>query len=232
MQLFFCQNISNGLAYFDEEESRHLLSVLRHKAGDTLRITDGRGNFYDVILEEGGKKKAVAKIVKQEAENAALHSTLHIAMAPTKQIERFEWFLEKATEIGIASITPILCARSERKQIRHDRLEKVLVSAMKQSLRATLPALQEITPFSAVVKNASEEIRCIAWCDEHSPRTQLTDVLQSGKSTLVLIGPEGDFSPEEVALAEAHGFIPVSLGEARLRTETAGLYVAVKAAIV
>lgn len=229
MQLFYSTHILHGIAHFDEEESRHLLSVLRHKPGDVLRLTDGKGFYYDAELIEGSKKQALARILREEPEPESLRSRLHIAIAPGKHMERFEWFLEKAGEIGIGAVTPLLCERSERNQVRHDRLEKILVSAMKQSLRATLPVLHQLTAFKDLVSKSAETTRCIAWCEDDTPRVDLRTMLKPGLDTLVLIGPTGDFTAAEVALARAHGFAPVTLGETRLRTETAGLVVAVMA---
>lgn len=230
MQLFYASRIDGQLAFFDEEESRHLHTVLRHKPGDLIRLTDGQGFFYDAELSEVGKKQVVALVKEREPEAASLRSALHVAIAPTKHIDRFEWFLEKATEIGVATVTPLLCARSERRQIRHDRLEKILVSAMKQSLRATLPRLMPLTPFEHLVTAATESRRCLAWVDEQ-PRPHLSELVLPGEDLLVLIGPEGDFSHGEIQRALQHEFQPVQLGPARLRTETAGLYAVATVAI-
>ncbi|MEZ4941430.1 MAG: 16S rRNA (uracil(1498)-N(3))-methyltransferase [Saprospiraceae bacterium] len=220
-QLFYTTEIENGLARLDAEESRHLLTVLRRQPGDRLQLTDGRGFFYEAEITEAGKKQAVVHILetRQTQEPAA---RLHIAIAPTKQIDRFEWFLEKATEIGIQEITPLLCKRSERSTVRHDRLEKILVSAMKQSLQSRLPVLHPLTPFAQLVQQAHESRRFIAWCPEEPP-LHLMHQLQAASDALVLIGPEGDFTVDEVALAQANGFTPVGLGPTRLRTETAGV---------
>ena len=220
--LFYCTHIENGFASLDEEESRHLLTVLRRKPGDRLQITDGKGFFYEAELAETGKRHALARIVARTPAPPARPALLHVAIAPTKQIERFEWFLEKATEIGVDEITPLLCRRSERDKIRTDRLEKILVSAMKQSLRAWLPKLNELTPFQQFVKTAAEEQKYIAWCSD-SPLPHLKSLVTPERNAVVAIGPEGDFSPEEVEFALKNGFTGVSLGAARLRTETAGL---------
>ncbi|MCC6460289.1 MAG: 16S rRNA (uracil(1498)-N(3))-methyltransferase [Saprospiraceae bacterium] len=220
-QLFYCPDIQEGFARLDEEESRHLLVVLRRQAGDRLQLTDGKGFFYEAEIAETGKKYALARILERRPAPQPAPA-LHVAIAPTKQIERFEWFLEKATEIGIRQITPLLCRRSERNNIRHDRLEKVLVSAMKQSLQAQMPLLAPLTPFNQLIASATEAGRFLAWCADE-PLPHLKTLLRPGMDTLVLIGPEGDFAPEEVALALANGFAGVSLGATRLRTETAGL---------
>lgn len=222
MQLFYTPSILDGFAHFDEEESRHLHSVLRRQVGDRLSLTDGKGTFYETELSEVGKKKALARILSATPAAPERAGKLHVAIAPTKQIERFEWFLEKAVEIGVDTITPLRCQRSERDTIRLDRLEKILVSAMKQSLRAYLPKLNPLTAFTPFVSAATEPQKRIAWCGDE-PMPHLKETLQSGTDTLILIGPEGDFTPAEVELALQKGFSAISLGAARLRTETAGV---------
>lgn len=220
-QLFYTPVVQGGLARLDPEESRHLLTVLRRQVGDRLRLTDGLGHFFEAEIAEAGKKEAVVRIL-ETVDTPEPAARLHIAIAPTKQIDRFEWFLEKATEIGIHTITPLLCTRSERTTIRTDRLEKILVSAMKQSLQSRLPRLNPLTPFARLVQTASEPQRFVAWCPDVPP-PHLNALLRPGSDALVLIGPEGDFTPEEVALARENRFVPASLGDTRLRTETAGL---------
>lgn len=221
--LIYIPDTTGGLARLDEEESRHLLTVLRKKEGDRLRVTDGKGFFYEAEIAEVGKKHAMVRLLSKTAVPSGRAGQLHLAIAPTKNMDRLEWFLEKATEIGVGSITPLLCDRSERTAVRIDRLEKVLISAMKQSLRAHLPLLHPPTPFLQAVKNAGEAAKYLAWCADE-PLPHLKSVLQPGLDTLIAIGPEGDFSQKEVAAALAAGFQGVSLGEARLRTETAGVF--------
>jgi 16S rRNA (uracil1498-N3)-methyltransferase len=224
VQLFFTTHIEAGFARLDEEESRHLLQVLRRQVGDPLRLTDGRGRFYDGEIAEAGKRYALVRILREHLVPPERPARLHVAIAPTKQIERFEWFLEKATEIGIDEITPLLCRRSERAQIRLDRLEKIALSAMKQSLRAFLPRLNQLTRFDDFMAQAAAAQKYLAWCSE-TPLPHLKDRLAAAgiADTVIALGPEGDFAPEEVVLAEKSGFSGVSLGAARLRTETAGL---------
>jgi 16S rRNA (uracil1498-N3)-methyltransferase len=221
-QLFFTQKIENGFAVFEEEEGRHLTSVLRKKTGDLLQFTDGKGFFYEAELTDAGKRQVLARIVSKTEAAILRPARLHMAIAPTKQMERLEWFLEKATEIGVDEITPLLCKRSERDTIRLDRLEKILVSAMKQSLRAWLPKLNQPTRFQDFVKKSGEAQKRLAWCSDE-PLPHLKNTLSPNQDVVIAIGPEGDFSPEEVQFALANGFQGVSLGQARLRTETAGL---------
>lgn len=221
-QLFYTQKIENGFAFFEDEEGRHLTSVLRKKSGDPLQLTDGKGFFYEAELADAGKRQVLARIVSKTAAPPPRPARLHIGIAPTKQMERFEWFLEKATEIGVDEITPLLCQRSERDTVRLDRLEKILVSAMKQSLRAWLPTLNAPARFQDFAKTPSEAQKRLAWCTDE-PLPHLQNTLSPRQDAVIAIGPEGDFSPEEVRLALANGFQGVSLGQARLRTETAGL---------
>ncbi|MFN0013721.1 MAG: 16S rRNA (uracil(1498)-N(3))-methyltransferase [Saprospiraceae bacterium] len=220
-QLFYSSKVENGLVFLDEEESRHLLTVLRRQPGERFHMTDGKGFLYVVELLETGKKTATARIL-ETTQTPEPPARLHIAIAPTKQMERFEWFLEKAVEVGIHTITPLLCKRSERTTVRHDRIEKIVVSAMKQSLQTRLPVLNPLTPVAECVRRAAEPLRCIAWCGEDA-QPQLSELIRANTDTLVLIGPEGDFTPEEVTLAQAGGFVSVGLGPTRLRTETAGI---------
>ena len=224
MQLFYVPKIEGEFAYFDEVEARHCVQVLRKKAGDTVHFVDGRGGFYEGIIEETAKKNCVAKIVDTKPDGQTRSYKLHIAIAPTKNIARLEWFLEKATEIGIDSITPIVCDHSERTKLRLDRLEKVVVAAMKQSLKATLPTVNALTRFKDFLAtvNASQAQLFIAHCEE-SDKISLQANYQKGKNVIILIGPEGDFSTSEIHLANEHGFRSITLGNSRLRTETAGV---------
>jgi len=226
MQLFYTQQIEGDLAYLGEEEARHCTQVLRKKAGDTLYMVDGQGGWYETILTDARKKTCTLEIKHKTSDFGLKPYHLHIAIAPTKNINRFEWFLEKATEIGIDEITPIICKHSERNKIRLDRLQKVVLSAMKQSLKAYLPKINELTKFDQFMKNLpTYEQGYIAHC-EAIPKPLLNQNLPAGQKSLILIGPEGDFNSPEIELAKANNFVPVSLGKSRLRTETAGIVAA------
>lgn len=225
MQLFFHPTISEttGQIAFDKEESRHIVKVLRMNVGDSFKITNGTGSFFTAEIEIANPKSCAVKILS-EIKQPPLPYQLHLAVAPTKLNERYEWFLEKATEIGISEITPIICEHSERKTIKPERYEKILQSAMKQSLKAHLPILNEAISFKDFVKraNPSKALKCIAHCEETAKKS-LKSVLFPNQKSIILIGPEGDFSSEEIDLAKKSGYIPVSLGETRLRTETAAI---------
>ncbi|HKI89115.1 MAG TPA: 16S rRNA (uracil(1498)-N(3))-methyltransferase [Draconibacterium sp.] len=222
MQLFYVPTISGAEVVLNETESKHVVRVLRLTEGTTVELVDGKGGFYAAEITDANPKKCKLNITKIEKEFGKKDFRLHMAVAPTKNIDRFEWFLEKATEIGVDEITPLLCDHSERKVIKYDRLEKILVSAMKQSLKAYLPRLNELTPFNDFIAKANHQYKFIAHCYE-GKKPHLKDLIAAHSDTLVLIGPEGDFSLEEVELAKTNGFMEVSLGNARLRTETAAV---------
>ncbi len=225
MQLFYNPNISKleKEVTFDKEESRHLVKVLRMKEGDTFKITNGKGSFFSAEIISANPKGCLVKILSEEFQQP-LPYQLHLAVAPTKLNDRYEWFLEKATEIGISEITPIICDHSERKTIKPERYEKILQSAMKQSLKAYLPVLNEAVSYKDFINSEknSEGLKCIAHCEE-TDKKSLKSVLKQNQKITILIGPEGDFSSEEIELAKQAGFIPVTLGESRLRTETAAV---------
>ena len=220
MNLFFSNQIENGIAILGEEESAHCIRVLRMKAGDDLFFTDGEGNFYSGTIEEPDSKKCLVRIKETKVAFGKRNHSLHIAIAPTKNIDRFEWFLEKATEIGIDEITPVICQRSERRELKTERLKKVLLSAMKQSLKAYLPKLNEALPLEKFFTSpsVSQKFICAMSAGDH-----LKNNLQKESGSLILIGPEGDFSEAEILSAKKNNFTSVSLGTSRLRTETAGV---------
>ena len=224
MNLFYQPNINESSidVTFNKEESRHISKVLRKVEGSAINLTNGKGFFFEAKLTNTNPKKCNAVIVKVEKQTP-LPYHLHLAVAPTKLNDRYEWFLEKATEIGVTEITPIICDHSERKVINQERFNKIIQSAMKQSLKAYLPVLHEATTFkNFLAKEHSEEIKCIAHC-ENSDKQTLKNVIKHNKSTLILIGPEGDFSINEIKKATSLQITPISLGSSRLRTETAAV---------
>lgn len=224
MNLFYNPNITEASSeiVFDKEESRHVIKVLRKQTGDVLHLTNGKGSIFKTTLLSTDPKRCIAQVRAVE-QQAPLPYHLHLAVAPTKLNDRFEWFLEKAAEIGVSEITPLICEHSERKVIKHERYQKILVSAMKQSLKAHLPQLNGAVTFNNFIsKTHAAEIKCIAHCEESNKQSFKT-VLRSKASVLMLIGPEGDFSTPEIKLATSMHFTPVSLGDSRLRTETAAI---------
>lgn len=205
-----------------ESESQHCARVLRKKEGDSLFITDGKGYFYRAKLLQANPKSCVVTIEEEMEQPKGWDYNLQIAFAPTKNLDRMEWFVEKATEIGIDTFSPLKCRYSERKNINATRLEKIMVSAMKQSQKSKLPQCDDIIKFKEFIKQPFEGQKFIAHCYD-SIKTPLTQICKRDTNTLILIGPEGDFSEEEVAKSIEHGFTPISLGDSRLRTETAAL---------
>ena len=219
--IFYCPDISIN-PQLPEAESQHCARVLRMKENDNLLITDGKGFFYRAVLLQTNPKSCIVSIEEEIPQLKEWNFNLQIAFAPTKKLDRMEFFLEKATEVGIDVISTLKCRYSERKEINVTRLEKIMVSAMKQSQKCRLPQFDEMIKFDEFIKKPFEGQKFIAHCYE-SPKSALTEICKKNTDTLILIGPEGDFSEEEVAKAIEHGFIPISLGESRLRTETAAL---------
>ncbi len=224
MQLFYNSTLTRATKEitFDKTESRHIVRVLRKKEGETLHITNGKGFLFFVEIIIANDKKCVAAILKYEEKPKEWSYYLHIAIAPTKNNDRLEWFLEKATEIGIDEITPIICQNSERKIVKTERLEKIIQSAVKQSLKFHLPKLNTPVPFSEFIEKPRQSKICIAHCRENE-KQYLNAVVKPKDNVIILIGPEGDFSLEEIEKSKLHKSIPVSLGKSRLRTETAAL---------
>ena len=229
MQLFYCPDItSEGYCTLDAEESRHAVRVLRLREGDEINVTDGQGHLYCCRIMQADSGKCIVESCQDSAAPlSALHSplsTLHLAVAPTKNPSRMEWLVEKAVEMGVAEITLLQCDHSERTFLKTERLEKLAVSAMKQSLHLTLPKINPAISLRQWLSLPCAPQRIIAHCEADKPRTLLHEAMIPGRDTVVLIGPEGDFSPEEIALALDNGFKPVSFGSARMRTETAAIY--------
>ncbi len=217
--IFFAPDIRQAME-LPEQESRHCSKVLRMKEGDAITATDGKGFLYECTIVQAHHKQTIVNIEKETHLPKTWDFNIHIAFAPTKNMDRNEWFVEKATEIGIDRITPLVCSFSERKEMRHDRLEKVSISAMKQSKQAILPNIDEMMPFDKFIVQPFDGDKYIAHCynDEKNP---LPNVYNKGNNALILIGPEGDFSEDEIKIAIDNNFIPISLGDNRLRTETA-----------
>ncbi|MGN0036957.1 MAG: 16S rRNA (uracil(1498)-N(3))-methyltransferase [Bacteroidaceae bacterium] len=205
-----------------EEEAGHCLRVLRLGQGDEICLTDGKGAFYRAEIDTVAGKRCTVRLLETKPQEQAWRGYLHIAMAPTKNMDRTEWFAEKATEIGLNELSFLNCRFSERRVLKMERIERIVVSAMKQSLKATMPLLDEMTDFGRFIRQDFEGQKFIAHCYE-GEKPLLRDVVRPGERALVMIGPEGDFSPEEVEEAVGLGFQPVSLGRSRLRTETAAL---------
>ncbi len=222
MNLFYAPYIVEPITTLTEEESKHIVRVLRKSEEDIVFFTDGLGYIYRCVIKEANPKKCLIEIVEKTAGNDKRNFRLHIAIAPTKNITRFEWFLEKSTEIGIDSITPIICSHSERKKVKTERLNKVITSAMKQSLKSYHPKLEDKASFKEIINLPFNCEKFIAYIDKNVT-IELSQAYSPGLDAIVLIGPEGDFSPEEVKLAVDKGYTPVRLGKSRLRTETAGV---------
>ena len=219
--MFYCPDILHSFT-LSEEESQHAVRVLRLQAGDELEVVDGAGGYYLAVVTNPHPKHCEFQIKETITEYGKRDYRLHIAIAPTKNIERLEWFIEKCTEIGVDEITPILCRFSERKIIKPERLEKIIVSAAKQSLKAYFPILNPMCSFRDFIQQTTVSQKFIAHCYEQDKQL-LQHIYQKPSDALILIGPEGDFSLEEVQAAIQHRFLPVSLGSSRLRTETAGI---------
>jgi 16S rRNA (uracil1498-N3)-methyltransferase len=222
MQLFYLPGISGNIVTLDPTESKHAVKVLRLSKGEQVQIVDGKGGFYNAEIMEDNPKSCKLAVLNSTREFGKKNFHLHIAIAPTKNIDRVEWFLEKATEIGIDEITPFITEHSERKVIKPERLEKILVAAMKQSVKAYLPVLNPLTDFTKLIATSEIKNKYIAHCND-GEKSHLKNEIKKGEDVFILIGPEGDFSPEEVEMATKNGFREISLGNARLRTETAGV---------
>ena len=223
MELFYQENIENNQldAVFSSEESKHIVKVLRKKNGDRISVTNGKGLQWNGEITHSNKKVIARKV------NSILHKNkvpkLHIGIAPPKNIDRMEWFLEKSTEIGISQITPLICDHSERKVIKDLRMKKILIGAIKQSNQFYLPQINPICDYKKFMENNFLEIKMIAHCGE-GVKKELHKIEKIQSPLLILIGPEGDFSEKEIQIARANSFVEISFGNKRLRTETAGIF--------
>ena len=223
MQLFYNPNISSNdnEFSFDKEESKHIIKVLRKTEGDILHVTNGLGDLFITEIILASEKKCTVSI-KDAQTHKPSNFYIHLAVAPTKMNERFEWFLEKATEMGIHEITPIICDRSERKIINKERFDKIIQSAMKQSIQFFMPKLNDPATFQNFILKQHTGNLCIAHCEE-TEKKLLKNNIKTNEKYIILIGPEGDFSEKEIKLATENNYFPVSLGNTRLRTETAAI---------
>lgn len=222
MQLFYAPNIHKKTHTFTKEESIHCIKVLRKNIGDIINIVDGNGNFYITKLTVADPKACVVSIIDKKTQYGKRDYAIHMFVSPTKSRERFEWFLEKVTELGVDEVTPIICQNSERKNIKVERMRKVLIAAMKQSLKAYLPKINEAISWKEFMQKKQNGQCFIAHCGG-GPRTLMQELIKPKQKVVILIGPEGDFSEKEVEDAIQIGFTPISLGVSRLRTETAAI---------
>lgn len=223
MHIFYTPDITQSTYTLNEEESKHCIRVLRLPVGSLIYLVDGKGGFYTAEITSDNPKRVSLKILSVETEYQKRNHYLHIAVAPTKNIDRIEWFLEKATELGIDEITPIISDRSERKVVKEDRLNKVITSAVKQSIKAYHPKLNDAISYDAFLKMPSEGDKLIAHCINNDGKKYISDLVKPHGRYLIMIGPEGDFTPDEVNIALNKGFKALTLGDNRLRTETAAL---------
>ena len=223
MQLFYSNNHEAGLVTFDVNESRHIITVLRYKAGDRIYVTNGSGNVYEAEIINENQRQCTAEIIGDIPSMKKHDYYLHIAIAPTKNSDRMEWFVEKSVELGIDEISPVICEHSERKKINNERLQKVALSAMKQSFKSHITKINDIVSFSNFVTRNFDGKKFIAHMDNEQGNKKLSDNYQKNENALFLIGPEGDFSKNEINIATENNFLPLTLGHSRLRTETAGV---------
>ena len=229
MELFYSQDIEGGIVRLNQDESGHCIKVLRHKCGDEISVIDGCGTLYKCRITSDSHKGVEAIVLESQCDWGGHPYSLHLAVCPTKNNDRYEWFAEKSCEIGFDTLSPVIGDHSERRVLKTQRVEKILVSAAKQSLKAAVPLVNEPVSVKEFIKSTSgtEGLKMIAYCfeDERVPRRSIREILEGydGDQITVMIGPEGDFSKEEAEMALAAGFIPVHLGQSRLRTETAAL---------
>jgi 16S rRNA (uracil1498-N3)-methyltransferase len=223
MHIFYTPDIDSTEYVLSEEESKHCTKVLRLSRGAIISLIDGKGGLYTAEIISENKKTVTVKVIDTLLSYQKRDYYLHIAIAPTKNIDRLEWFLEKATEIGIDEITPVICTRSERRILKEDRLNKVITSAVKQSLQAYHPLLNPYVELSEFLKISHQGTKMIAHCVDDKPRNYINQIPNLDRRYTILIGPEGDFTPEEIQVALDSDFKPLTLGNTRLRTETAAL---------
>jgi 16S rRNA (uracil1498-N3)-methyltransferase len=223
MQIFYVPGIKSNTCVMDENESRHIIRVLRMTKGDRLKLVDGNGNLYSGIINDPDPSSCGIEITDVIKDFEKRGYRLHIAISPIKNQERFEWFIEKSVEIGVDEITPVICRNTEKPGIKRDRINNIIISAMKQSLKAFRTSLNETVTFGEFINSGPDGIRMIAHCNPDYKKEKIDIICEKDRDAVILIGPEGDFSDEELRLAFENGFKPVHLGTSRLRTETAGI---------
>jgi 16S rRNA (uracil1498-N3)-methyltransferase len=223
MQIFYAPDIKIGKCVLDKNESRHAVRALRMAKGDKLLVVDGYGCLYEGIISDPDPSCCQITITSVTRNFEKRGYGLHIAISPVKNHERFEWFVEKSVEIGIDEITPVICRNTEKPGVKSERLENIIISSMKQSLKAFKPVLNEPVSFDEFVSSGKNGIKMIAHCHPRLERNRIEQVCEKNQNAVILIGPEGDFSSEEINLATYNGFLPVNLGTSRLRTETAAI---------
>ena len=223
MQVFYAPDISGKSYTLDENESKHIIRVLRMKRGDPVRVIDGKGNMYEGAIEDPDQKRCLIEVHSVHRDFEKRNYNLHIAISPLKNPERFEWFVEKAVEFGIDEVTPLICKNTEKKGIKPDRIRNIIISAMKQSLKAKETILNKPENFPDFITAKNEGILMIAHCHRDIDRKKISEAYHSGENAIILIGPEGDFSREEIEAAMSNSFTQIHLGDSRLRTETAGI---------
>jgi 16S rRNA (uracil1498-N3)-methyltransferase len=223
MQVFYAPDISGDIHILDEKESKHLVRSLRMSVGDKVKLIDGKGSLYEGIIGEANPKGCIILITRIIKDFEKRDYRLHIAISPLKNADRLEWFIEKSVEIGIDEITPLLCRNTEHRNIREERLNNIIISAMKQSLKATIPKLNNPVRFSEFISHRHNGIKMIAHCSPDSERVSIKNLYRAKNNAVIMIGPEGDFSGDEIREADAYKFASIHLGPSRLRTETAGI---------
>ncbi|HPX42854.1 MAG: 16S rRNA (uracil(1498)-N(3))-methyltransferase [Bacteroidales bacterium] len=223
MQIFYVPGITGDSCVMDESESRHCIRVLRMTKGDRVKLVDGMGGYHEGIITGSDPSACRIRITDSYQGFEKREYRLHMAVSPIKNQERFEWFIEKSVELGIDEITPLICRNTEKKGIKTDRINNIIISAMKQSLKAYKPLLNEALPFGKFIAAGHSGIKMIAHCNRGFESRKMDLIYRKGMDALILIGPEGDFSMEEIDLALSSGFKGISLGNSRLRTETAGI---------
>jgi len=223
MQIFYVHDLDGDSCTMDETESRHCARVLRMSKGDRVNLIDGKGVFCEGVITDPDPRGCTIRITDRKEEFEKRNYRLHIAISPLKNPDRFEWFIEKSVEIGVDELTPLICRNTEKPGIKKDRINNIIVSAMKQSIKSYRPVLNDPQDFSEFIRRDYSGLKIIAHCCQSQQRSAITDIYFKGNDAVIMIGPEGDFSEDEIAGAIDKGFMPVHLGRSRLRTETAGV---------